>query len=461
MLVAALVLAGCETDGTSIPARALKPLSPAVLAELESRNMTKESPIVVRLFKEESELEIWKQDRTGHFALLRTYPICRWSGELGPKTKEGDRQAPEGFYTITQGQMNPNSHYYLSFDIGYPNAFDRAYGRTGSNVMVHGDCSSAGCYAMTDEQIGEIYALAREAFFGGQRSFQVQALPFHMTALNMARHRNNPNMPFWKMLKEGSDHFEVSGLEPKVDVCEKRYVFDAEPDANASMPLHFDPAGRCPAYRIRDDMAAAVHEKQHRDDVEIAQLASRGTPTAPVRTGTDGGTNAAFLATYQPHTVREANGTVHTYVERRAPGLFPWSNPTPEIAAPASVPVAATEAPPARPDGQASDASKPEPPKQVQPAASNQAGGNVVSRMYRHPDAEKPQAGLNPPVTSKPSETRSLAVRARPGTDQKSKPDQQAQAQSVAPADTTGTVLSGAQPVVPAGNFENRGSTTR
>ena len=110
--------------------------------------------------------------------------------------KQGDRQAPEGFYTITPAQLNPNSHYYLSFDLGYPNQFDRAYGRTGSSVMVHGDCASAGCYAMTDEQVSEIYALARESFFGGQRSFQVQAYPFRMTPANLAKHRDNPNMPF-------------------------------------------------------------------------------------------------------------------------------------------------------------------------------------------------------------------------------------------------------------------------
>ena len=116
-------------------------------------------------------MEIWKQNRDGEYALLKTYPICRWSGDLGPKKKQGDRQAPEGFYTITPGQMNPNSNYYLAFNTGYPNAYDRAWGYTGSELMVHGDCSSRGCYAMTDEQIQEIYALARESFFGGQKSF--------------------------------------------------------------------------------------------------------------------------------------------------------------------------------------------------------------------------------------------------------------------------------------------------
>jgi murein L,D-transpeptidase YafK len=130
--------------------------------------------------------EVWKIDDSGRFALLRTYPICRWSGDLGPKLQQGDRQAPEGFYTITPDLMNPNSSAYLAINTGFPNAYDQANGRTGQFLMIHGDCSSGGCYAMTDEQIAEIYALAREAFFGGQRSFQVQAYPFRMTPLNMA-----------------------------------------------------------------------------------------------------------------------------------------------------------------------------------------------------------------------------------------------------------------------------------
>ena len=131
-------------------------------------------------------------DRSGYHALLKTYPICRWSGELGPKIKEGDRQAPEGFYTITPGLMNPNSSYYLAINMGFPNAYDKAHGRTGAFLMIHGDCSSRGCYAMTDEQIAEIYALARESFLGGQRSFQIQAYPFRMTPINMAKHRASP-----------------------------------------------------------------------------------------------------------------------------------------------------------------------------------------------------------------------------------------------------------------------------
>jgi murein L,D-transpeptidase YafK len=291
----------------------MQPLSDRMLAELESKNMPKESPILVRILKEESELEVWKQDKSGRFALLNTYPICRWSGELGPKIKQGDRQAPEGFYTITPGLMNPNSNYYLAINTGFPNAYDRANGRTGAFLMIHGDCSSAGCYAMTDEQIAEIYSLARESFFGGQKSFQIQAYPFRMTPLNMARHRNSPHMAFWKMLKQGYDHFEVTRLEPKVEVCEKHYVFDAEASAK------FSPADRCPAYKVPEEIAAAVREKQRRDDIQTAELINRGTPAAPVRTGVDGGMNATFLTAVKSHggpgaTIHTAAGTIPPHV---------------------------------------------------------------------------------------------------------------------------------------------------
>src|SRR5258708_10656972 len=227
----------------------MEPLSDRMEAENERKDLARESPILVRNFKEGSEVENWKEDKGGRFGLLNTYPICRWSGDLGPKFKQGDRQAPEGFYTITPGLMNPNSNYYLAINTGFPNAYDRANGRTGAFLMIHGDCSSAGCYAMTDEQIAEIYSLARESFFGGQKSFQIQAYPFRMTPLNMARHRNSPHMASGKCSSQGYDHFEVTRHEPKVDVCEKRYVFAAEPSAR------FSPADRCPASRIPEEIA--------------------------------------------------------------------------------------------------------------------------------------------------------------------------------------------------------------
>lgn len=141
--------------------------------------------------------------------------------------------------------MNPNSNFYRAINIGFPNAFDKANDRDGSFLMIHGDCSSSGCYAMTDEQTGEIYSLANDSLLG-RPSFQIQAYPFRMTPANLARHRTNPHFAFWKMLKIGNDDFEATHLEPKVDVCNHHYVFDAQKPPNSSQPLVFDPKGSAP-----------------------------------------------------------------------------------------------------------------------------------------------------------------------------------------------------------------------
>ena len=176
----------------------LRPLSGDAMMLLGKKGMNVQAPIFIRVYKEESELEVWKLRDDGRYYHYKTYPICTWSGELGPKQKAGDKQAPEGFYTITREQMNPDSRHYLAFNLGYPNAYDKAQRRSGDALMVHGKCSSAGCYAMTDGLMEEIYALAREAFIGGQDSFQVHAFPFRMTAANMARHAKSAWYPFWK-----------------------------------------------------------------------------------------------------------------------------------------------------------------------------------------------------------------------------------------------------------------------
>ncbi len=284
-------------DGNQLPENATTELSPELLSLLRQKKMPKHSPIILRVFKEEAELEVWKQVATGHFQILKTYPICRWSGDLGPKLHEGDRQTPEGFYTITPKLMNPNSNFYLAINIGFPNAFDKANDRDGTFLLIHGDCSSSGCYAMTDEQIGEIYALAG-ASLGGQPSFQIQAYPFRLTPANLARHRTNPNMDFWKMLKEGNDHFEATHLQPKVEVCNRRYVFDAQPPSNSTNPLVFNPTGRCPAFVVNPAIARAAMVKQRADEVEYAQLVKDNVPVVPIYSGLDGGMNEIFLARF-------------------------------------------------------------------------------------------------------------------------------------------------------------------
>ena len=285
---------GTEKKVPKLPAKATKELPPELLSLLRQKKMPKTSPILVRIFKEEAELEVWKQDTTGRFQLLKTYPICRWSGDLGPKLYEGDRQAPEGFYTVTPALMNPHSSFYLSINTGYPNSFDKANNRDGSLLMIHGDCWSSGCYAMTDEQISEIYSLARDSLIG-RPTFQVQAYPFRLTPANLARHRNSPNLAFWKMLKIGNDHFETTQLEPKVDVCDRRYVFDAQAPANSSKPLAFNPTDKCPDFVVNPKIAQRALEKQRADEREFARLLEDNVPAAPIYSALDGGMNTVFL----------------------------------------------------------------------------------------------------------------------------------------------------------------------
>ncbi|MBN9281955.1 MAG: murein L,D-transpeptidase, partial [Hyphomicrobium denitrificans] len=220
VMAGAVLLAACSNTPT-IPPPSEVPLSKDTISLLAKKGMQSGSPIFVRIFKEESELEIWKQRDDGRFYHFKTYPICNWSGEIGPKLTYGDRQAPEGFYSVTPGLMNPNSKYYLSFNLGYPNAYDRSWNRTGDSVMVHGNCRSAGCYAMTDALMEEIYGLSREALKAGQSSFQVQALPFRMTDARMAREKNSKWLSYWKTLKQGYDYFEKYRVPPNVVVCER------------------------------------------------------------------------------------------------------------------------------------------------------------------------------------------------------------------------------------------------
>jgi len=301
VLMAALAAAWTPCLGENsnpLPAKATKELPRELLSLLRQKKMSKHSPILVRIFKEEAELEVWKQDTTGRFQLLKIYPICRWSGDLGPKLQEGDRQAPEGFYTITPELMNPNSNFYLAINTGYPNSFDKANDRDGSLLMIHGDCWSSGCYAMTDEQISEVYSLARDSFLGGRRSFQVQAYPFRLTPANLARHRNNPNLAFWQILKIGNDHFETTHLEPKVDVCNRLYVFDAQSPPNWPHPLVFNPTDKCPAFVVNPKIARLALEKLRTDELEYAQLIADNVPAAPIYSGLDGGMNKVFLARF-------------------------------------------------------------------------------------------------------------------------------------------------------------------
>ena len=243
-LVGAILLASCASN-VEIAAH-LRPLPQDTMMLLGKKGMDAQAPIFIRIFKEESELEIWKQRDDGHFYHFKTYPICNWSGDLGPKVRFGDRQAPEGFYAVTREQMNPDSKFHLAMNLGFPNAFDRSQKRTGDFLMIHGNCKSAGCYAMTDALIEEIYAIARESFIGGNDSFPVHAFPFRMTDQNMARFASHEAYPFWQTMKEGYEYFEVTRRLPTVAVCSRRYVVNVA--LSRGDPSRLDPEGACPAF---------------------------------------------------------------------------------------------------------------------------------------------------------------------------------------------------------------------
>lgn len=277
------VLAGCNDtldsvgtgpDVSRVSNKVEYQLSGEIAQKMRAMGMPKTSPIMVRIFKEEGTLEVWKAKANNRFDVVASYKICAWSGKLGPKMKEGDRQAPEGFYPLKQHQLNPYSKYYLAINTGFPNRYDQANARGGSDLMIHGACSSAGCYSMTDGQILEIFALARDAFKGGQETIQLQAFPFRMTAENMARHRDNPHYEFWKMLKTGYDHFEVTKRPPEVNVCEKKYVFNQQTEGNTS----FNAAAQCPAMSTPAalQVALASYNKTYDRDYEKAASKLKG-----------------------------------------------------------------------------------------------------------------------------------------------------------------------------------------
>ncbi len=330
--LAGLMVAGCVSSPSDN--RGNQPIPPKLVASMNAKGMTPADPVFVRIYKQESELEVWKRDTSGRYALLKTYPICRWSGQLGPKKQAGDRQAPEGFYTVTGRQLNPRSQFYLSFNLGYPNKLEAAKGYTGEALMVHGACSSSGCYAMTDQQAAELYAIAREAFVGGQRDFLVEALPFRMTQANLARHRGDPNMPFWMNLAEGVAVFDATRQPPRVDACGDRYVFNAVPTQPGAT---FEPLAPCPAYTTDPATAAAiagVHQK--------AQLIATDASPAPLPVAyQDGGMHESF------RRLMQQVGSKKMATLTSVSGDVPVSRPQAALADPYSQEAGLAAAPPA------------------------------------------------------------------------------------------------------------------
>jgi murein L,D-transpeptidase YafK len=213
-----------EPPSSARSRQAIARVRPVLETALASKGLQYGNPVFLRIFKASKELEVWLA-ADDSFRLFKTYEICSFSGQLGPKLRVGDLQSPEGFYFVTPARLNPYSQFHLSFDLCYPNAYDRAHGRTGSALMVHGNCVSIGCYAMTDTGISEIYALVDAALRGGQPFFRVHIFPFRMSPENLQRHEDSRWRDFWANLQQGYDFFEQERRPPNVEVRERRYVF--------------------------------------------------------------------------------------------------------------------------------------------------------------------------------------------------------------------------------------------
>ena len=205
------------------PRRGLAPQNSSLVSATERAGSTATSPALIRIFKESKELELWKMAKDGKFELVRIYDICAFSGELGPKQKQGDRQAPEGFYSITTGQLNYQSIRFVSLNTGFPNAYDKAHNATGTALMIHGGCDSAGCYAIEDGPAQEVFTSVRDSLKSGQKSVQLQIYPFRMSKWAMFTNSNNKNIDFWQQLKFGYDKFENIKKPIEFTVVKGRY----------------------------------------------------------------------------------------------------------------------------------------------------------------------------------------------------------------------------------------------
>ncbi|WMS88771.1 L,D-transpeptidase family protein [Pleionea litopenaei] len=227
LLIATLNLAVSAEFPTSQRAeKAIKRVEPQLIKELQEQQLSYGAPIFIRVFKQSETLEVWIENAQKQYKKFKTYKICRFSGDLGPKLKQGDWQSPEGFYFVNANRLNPWSRFHLSFNIGYPNQYDRFYKRTGDALMVHGNCVSIGCYAMTDEKIEEIYALAAAALKNGQPFFRVHIFPFELNDRNLAQHKEHRWYDFWKNLQQGYQWFEEHHQPPNVNVVDGKYTFE-------------------------------------------------------------------------------------------------------------------------------------------------------------------------------------------------------------------------------------------
>ncbi len=246
---------------------------------LAEQGVAPDASLFIRVFKAESEMEVWAGDEHGNYSLFATYPICYWSGTLGPKQKEGDKQAPEGFYTITMEQsLHKGARWSKSLNVGYPNAFDKVNMRSGSYILIHGGCASVGCFAMTNKVSQEVYKLATEALDSGQSNIPIHVFPFRMTEGNLAKYDAPQWRSFWANLKEGYDLFERTHRPPRVSVCGPRYNFSPASRMEAANPGPIDVCAETAQViadlgRINKRVAEQPEPKTETAEIKTASLA--------------------------------------------------------------------------------------------------------------------------------------------------------------------------------------------
>lgn len=226
---------GHSVTGVTLPSspraeKSIEQVRPSLTKTLHERGLQYGAPVFIRVFKDPGLLELWVESASKKFELFKTYDICSFSGELGPKVRQGDNQAPEGFYYVNPDRLNPWSRFHLSFNLGYPNTYDRYHGRTGDYLMIHGDCVSIGCYAMTNTYMNEIYALTAAALEQGQPFVRVHIFPFMLEQERLQTYASHEWYGFWLNLKEGYEYFNLNNVPPNVEVSNGRYVFNSAVD---------------------------------------------------------------------------------------------------------------------------------------------------------------------------------------------------------------------------------------
>ena len=307
------------------PSASAKPLSTETFAFLKRRTIAPGAPVYLRIFKEESELEVWKARADGRYVHVKTFPICNWSGGLGPKQTLGDHMAPEGFYTLSKDSLKPDSSYHLALNIGYPNALDKVLGRNGDFIMVHGKCLSVGCFAMGDDGIEDVYAFVREAMATGQEKVPVHIFPFHMNDANMALHLGHIAAESWPPLKAAFDDFQASREPPRIAACSKHYVVNPVWAKGAAEPA--DAGAECPAFMRRPP---APMSRKIAKSLAAEPLQARGLKTRTVHDiayWDEAAAKAEYAAIKKREEDRKARKAAEAQRMTETGGIKPMINP--------------------------------------------------------------------------------------------------------------------------------------